>query len=129
MTQQLLAQGADIILPVAGTSVGPGAAYAVKSNGNAYIIGVDTDWTVTNAEFTDIVLTSIIKNYDASVVQTVKDIKENTFTGGIHIGTLGTGEVGLAPFHKLDGLVSSRVKAELEQIKADIITGKIQTKP
>ncbi len=129
MTQQLLDQGADIILPVAGTSVGPGAAYAVKSNGNAHIIGVDTDWTVTNAEFADIVLTSIVKNYDVSVVQTVKDIEENTFTGGIHVGTLETGEVGLAPFHELDGLVSSKVKAELEQIKADIIAGKIKTKP
>jgi basic membrane protein A and related proteins len=43
-TQQLLALGADVILPVAGTNVGPGAEYAVKEHGNSYIIGVDTDW-------------------------------------------------------------------------------------
>jgi len=129
ITQELLDQGADIILPVAGTNVGPGAAYTVKSHGNAYIIGVDTDWYVTNAEFADIVLTSIIKNYDVSVVQAVKTIVDGTFTGGIQFGTLETGEVGLASFHELDGLVSSKVKAELEQIKADIIAGKIQTKP
>ena len=129
ITQQLLDQGADIILPVAGTSVGPGAAYAVKSHGNAYVIGVDTDWNVTNAEFADIILTSILKNYDASVVQAVKDIKENTFTGGIHIGTLETGKVSLAPFHQFDNLISSKVKADLEQIKAEIIEGGIKTKP
>lgn len=129
ITQQLLDASADIILPVAGTNVGPGAAYAVKSHGSAYIIGVDTDWTVTNAEFADIVLTSIMKNYDISVVMAVKAVDDNSFTGGIHIGSLASGEVSLAPFHRFDSLISTRVKAELEQIKADIIAGKIQTKP
>jgi basic membrane protein A len=129
ITQQLLDQGADIILPVAGTSPSPGAAYAVKSHGNAYIIGVDTDWTMTNAEFTDIILTSIVKNYDVSVVQAVQAIEKGTFTGGIQIGTLGAGEVGLAPFYQFDPLISPKVKGELEQIKADIIAGMIKTKP
>ena len=109
--------------------MGPGAAYAVKSHGNAYIIGVDTDWYATNAEFADIVLTSIVKNYDVSVVQAVKTIVDDTFTGGIQFGTLETGEAGLAPFHELDSLVTAKVKADLEQIKAEIIAGKIQTKP
>jgi basic membrane protein A len=129
ITQKLLDQGADIILPVAGTNVGPGAAYAVQAHGDAYIIGVDTDWTMTNAEFTDIILTSILKNYDASVVQAVQAIENDTFSGGIQFGTLGTGEVSLAPFHQFDSLISPKVKAELEQIKADIIAGTIQTKP
>ena len=128
-TQQLLDAGADVILPVAGTNVGPGAAYAVKSHGNAYIIGVDTDWAVTNSEFADIVLTSILKHYDTSVVQAVKAIEDNTFTGGIHTGSLASGEVGLSSFHRFDPLISAKVKAELEQIGADIIAGKIQTKP
>jgi basic membrane protein A and related proteins len=44
-------------------------------------------------------------------------------------GTLETGEVGIAPFHQFDLLISAKVKAELEQIKADIISGKIRTKP
>ena len=57
ITQQLLEQGADIIPPVAGTNVGPGAANAVQTHGNAYLIGVDTDWTVTSPEYADIVLT------------------------------------------------------------------------
>ncbi len=129
ITQKLLDQGADIILPVAGTSVGPGAAYAVKSHGDAYIIGVDTDWFITEAEFADIVLTSILKNYDESVLQAVEAIEDGAFTGGIHIGTLETGEVGLAPFHQFDSIISPKVKAELEQIRADIIAGKIKTKP
>jgi basic membrane protein A len=129
ITHQLLGQGADIILPVAGTNVGPGAANAVQTHGNAYIIGVDTDWTVTSPEYTDIVLTSIVKNYDVSVVHAIKGVVDGTFNGGIHVGTLETNEVGLAPFHEFDSLISDEVKAELEQIKQDIIAGKIKTKP
>jgi basic membrane protein A len=45
------------------------------------------------------------------------------------MGTLGTGEVGLAPFHQFDSFVSGEVKTDLEQIKKDIISGKIKTKP
>jgi len=129
LTQQLLNEGADIILPVAGTNVGPGAANAVQTHGNAYIIGVDNDWTVTNPEYANVVLTSIIKNYDVSVIRAVKAIEENTFSGGTHVGTLETGEVGIAPFHQFDSLISAKVKTELEQITKDIIAGKIKTKP
>ena len=42
---------------------------------------------------------------------------------------LETGEVDLAAFHELDSLISSKVKVELEQIKKNIIAGKIKTKP
>jgi WD40 repeat protein/basic membrane lipoprotein Med (substrate-binding protein (PBP1-ABC) superfamily) len=129
ITQQLLEAGADVILPVAGTNVGPGAANAVDIHKDAYIIGVDTDWAVTNPEYADIVLTSIVKNYDVSVVQVIKALVEGTFTGGVHVGTLETGEVGLAPFHQFDSLISAKVKTDLEQIKANIIAGKIKTKP
>ena len=62
------------------------------------------------------------------MVRTAKSIEDGTFTGGSHLGTLETGEVGLAPFHELDSLISDEV-ADLEQIKADIIAGKIKTKP
>ncbi len=114
---------------MAGINVGPGAANAVQTHGNAYIIGVDTDWTVTNPEYANIVITSILKNYDVSVMLAVNAIEENTFSGGTHVGTLETGEVGIAPFHQLDALISAKVKADLQKIKADIISGKIKTKP
>jgi len=64
-----------------------------------------------------------------SVMRAVKAIEENTFSGGMHVGTLESGEVGIAPFHQLDPLIFAKVKADLEQIKADIISGKIRTKP
>lgn len=129
MVQQLLDEGADVILPVAGQSVGWGAGAAVQEHGNAWLIGVDNDWTVSSPEFADILLTSIEKRFDASVLQAAQSILEGTFTGGMHRGTLATGEVGISPFHELDELVAARVKADLEQIQADIIAGKIKTRP
>ena len=129
MAQQLLAQGVDVILPVAGESVGWGAGAAVQEHGDALFIGVDTDWTVTAPEFADIVLTSIEKRYDVSVVLAAKSMVDGKFSGEILTGTLETGEVGISPFHSLDTLVSGKVKTDLEQIKAQIIAGEISTKP
>ena len=46
----LMDEGADIIMPVAGP-VGLGTAAAVKERGNAYVIGVDSDWFLTNPDY------------------------------------------------------------------------------
>ena len=91
--------------------------------------GVDSDWVLIYPQYSDIILTSIEKRMDVSLVSAVKAIEEGTFTGGLHAGTLENGSVGLAPFHSLDGLVSPKVKADLEQIQAGIIAGEIETKP
>ena len=125
---RLMDEGADILLPVAGF-VGVGTAAAIKERGNAYLIGVDTDWTLTAPEYADIVLTSIEKRVDVSVASAVEDLVEGRFTGGSHLGTLENGGVSLAPFHGLDGLVTPEIKAELARVRAGIIAGTIKTKP
>ena len=129
MVQQLLDAGADVILPVAGKSIGWGAGAAVRQHGSAWLIGVDTDWTITEPEFASFILTSIEKRYDVSVVQAARAIVEGAFTGGVYTGTLATGEVGLSPFYAQDALLTAQVKAELEQITAGIIAGTIKTTP
>jgi len=120
----LMDEGADIILPVAGP-VGLGAAAAILERGNAYIIGVDSDWYLTSPEYSSIAFTSIMKLMDATTLDVIKSVVDGTFTGGTAVGTLANGGVALAPFHDLDSLVPAEVKAELEQLKADIISGAI----
>jgi WD40 repeat protein/basic membrane lipoprotein Med (substrate-binding protein (PBP1-ABC) superfamily) len=129
MAQQLILAGVDVILPVAGKSVGWGAGAQAQEHGGVWFIGVDTDWTVTAPEFAEIVLTSIEKRYDVSVVRAAGSAAKGDFTGGTHVGSLATGDVGLSPFHHLDGLVSAQIKADLEQITAGIIAGEILTRP
>ncbi len=120
----LMDEGADIIMPVAGP-VGIGAAAAIQERGGAYYIGVDADWAITNEKFADITLTSVMKLMDATTESVIKSVVDGTFTGGNVIGTLANEGVALAPFHQLDHLVSDELKAELEQLKADIIAGVI----
>ena len=128
MGQSLMDEGADIIMPVAGP-VGLGTAAAALERGNTYIIGVDNDWYVASPEYASIVLTSVLKNMDITTFEAIKDVQAGTFAGGVTVGTLKNGGVGLADFHDLDSQVSDQLKAELEQVKADIIAGTIATKP
>lgn len=120
-----LDQGADIIMPVAGP-VGLGTAAAIKERGNAWIIGVDVDWTVSAAEYKDLVLTSVLKKMDQAVFDATKMVVDGTFKGGgNYVGTLQNGGVGIPDSTKM----SDELKKEVEQVKADIIAGKIKTSP
>jgi basic membrane protein A len=128
MGQSLMDEGADIIMPVAGP-VGLGTAAAALERGNTYIIGVDNDWFVASPEYDSIILTSVLKNMDITTFEAIKDVQAGTFAGGVTVGTLKNGGVGLADFHDLASQVSDQLKAELDQVKADIIAGTIVTKP
>jgi basic membrane protein A len=132
MATSLMDEGADIILPVAGP-VGLGAAAAIKARTTAdapvYIIGVDSDWYLTAPDYAAIELTSVLKNMDVTTVNVIKSAMDGTFAGGNSVGNLANGGVGLAPFHDLDSVVSADLKAELEQVKADILAGNITLNP
>ncbi len=123
--QNLMDEGADIIMPVAGP-VGLGAAEAVKAAGNAWIIGVDTDWTVSAANYKDIVLTSVSKMVDVAVYDAMKSVVDGNFKGGIYSGTLQNGGVGLGT---IAGAVPADLKAKVEQVKKDILDGKVKVNP
>ncbi|MEK7326919.1 MAG: BMP family ABC transporter substrate-binding protein, partial [Chloroflexota bacterium] len=128
MAETLMDEGADIIMPVAGP-VGLGTAAAVQERGNAYIIGVDTDWTVSASEYADITLTSVLKKLDVSVSQAVRATASGKFPAGVQQATLENGGVGIADFHDFAPMVPDQVKSDLEKIMAGIISGEIKTKP
>ena len=70
-TESLLDQGADIILPVAGP-VGQGSIEAIRAGGDdAKLIWVDTDGCESVPDACDLFLTSVMKNFDVSVYDTV----------------------------------------------------------
>jgi WD40 repeat protein/basic membrane lipoprotein Med (substrate-binding protein (PBP1-ABC) superfamily)/DNA-binding SARP family transcriptional activator len=125
----LLSEGADVILPVAGDFIADGTARAVQEHGDAYVIGVDEDMKLATPEYADVILTSVEKRLDTSVVRAADAIRQGTFSGGTHIGDLENGGVALSPFYDLDDLISDQVKADLQRIREDIIAGQIQTKP
>ena len=128
MGETLMGEGADIIMPVAGP-VGLGTAAAAQEAGNVYIIGVDTDWTISSPEYTPIVFTSVLKNMDVAVFEAIEEVVDGTFAGGLFVGTLENDGVGLAPFHELEGMVSAELQTELDELQQEIIAGNIQVMP
>jgi basic membrane protein A len=125
LAQTLMSEGADIIMPVAGP-VGLGAAAAIKEAANGtLVIGVDTDWFVSAPDYADIELTSVMKKMDVAVYNSIESVINGTYKGGNVIGSLENGGVDIAPFHNLDSKVPTALKTELDQVRADIIAGKL----
>ena len=122
-TESLVQEGADIVMPVAGPAGLGGAAYCAES-GSCMVIGVDTDWTVSASEYTDIILTSVLKNMNVAVYDTVKAVQDGTFAGGLYVGTLANNGVGLADVKG----ASDELKAGLDAVRQGIIDGSIATK-
>jgi len=121
----LMDEGADIIMPVAGP-VGLGTAAAIQERGSGYLIGVDTDWTISAEQYADITLTSVMKMMDNAVFTASQQVADGTFTGGTYVGTLEDEGVGIAPLH---ADAPAELNAELEAVAAEIIAGNIQTSP
>jgi len=119
--ESFVQEGADIVMPVAGP-VGLGSAAYCQETGSCKIIGVDTDWTVSASEYTDVILTSVLKNMDVAVFDAIKAAKDGTFKGGVYSGTLANNGVGLAA---VSG-ASAELKAALEKLQADIVSGAVK---
>ncbi len=126
ISKAFISQGADVIFPVAG-GTGLGAAIAAKaSGGKVSVIWVDTDGCVSDAADCSVFLTSVVKGLASAVTTYANDFAAGkSLGGGSYIGTLANNGTGLAPFHDFDSKVPANVKSELDQIKADIISGKI----
>jgi basic membrane protein A len=71
-------------------------------------------------------LTSVMKNIDVAVLNAVKAVVDGNFKGGTYVGALKDNGVQIAPFHDFESKVPAGLPAELDQLKADIISGKIK---
>ena len=123
--QNLITQGADVLFPVAGPSGLGGLQAAKASNGKVNAIWVDTDGCISAAEYCSVLLSSVEKGMDVAVKDAVVSVVDNKFDNTQFTGTLQNNGTALAPFHEFDSKIPADVKSELEQIKADIISGKI----
>ncbi len=127
--QSLLDEGADIIMPVGGQiNLGAGAAMediGMGASGDIFgaLIGVDTDAFVSAPEFADLWLTSVEKALALTVANSILQTASDTFVPGNTRGFLSNDGVGLSAFHNFDSIVSAETKAEVEQLRADIIAG------
>lgn len=124
LTQTFIEQGADIVLPVAGP-VGLGTLAAARDADGVSVIWVDSDGVETNPDYSDIILTSVMKGIDAGVQDVITTGVNDEFSNEAYVGTLENDGVGLAPFHDFEESVPQELKDQVDAIKQEIIDGSI----
>lgn len=123
LSEGFIAQGADIIMPVAGP-VGAGTLAAIKASSSPdklMAVWVDSDGFLATGN--DRILTSVMKEIGASVFDTVKASADGSFDSTPYIGTLENGGVGLAPFHGFDSQVPQDLKTKVADLESQIKSG------
>jgi basic membrane protein A and related proteins len=113
-------QGANVIFHASGSS-GLGVFEAARQT-NKLAIGVDAD---QYGEAPGYVLSSMVKGVDNAVFDAIRREKDGTFTGGIDQYGLAEGGVGYIYDKNNEKLIPSDVHARLEQLRQDIIAGRI----
>ncbi|HEV7965473.1 MAG TPA: BMP family ABC transporter substrate-binding protein [Actinoplanes sp.] len=128
ITNTFVAQGADVVMPVAGgTGLGTGDV-AKASGGKVSVIWVDQDGCKSAAQYCDVFLTTVVKNISDAVKQAVVSGAQGTAlspTPG-YLGTLANNGVSLAPYNQFDSKVDATLKSEVDKLKQDIISGTVK---
>lgn len=118
-----LAEGADVIFPVAG-GLFASTAEAITESGSttALFLGVDKNIAVTSPEYADLVLTSVEKRMTQAVFDIISDLSSGgEFSVDAYLGTLENDGTALSESDK----ISDELLAKLEELKAGIIDGSI----
>ena len=122
-----ISDGADFLLQVADTS-GLGVIEAAKEK-KIFAFGAISD---QHKLAPNTVLTSFVLDVEKTFDQVIKMIQRGNFSGQVFKPGLetykeapGEGIIYIAPFHDLENSIPDNVKIKFNQLKEDIINGKI----
>ncbi len=116
-------QGADVVYHAAGAS-GIGVINAAKE-AKIFAIGVDSN---QDDIAPGTVLTSMIKNVDVTVYDTVKALQEGKFEAGEAVFGVKENGVGTSDFKNTKDVIGEENLKKLDELKAKIISGEIVVK-
>ena len=121
----LVDQGVDVIFGIGGTT--GSEALVTASKRGAYGIGADNDQYFTLPVAAPRLLTSVIKNITPATAELIGMARDAQ--AGISLFPAGNyaGQVGLAPYHDLDGSVPAPVKTRLAELKIALLSGEVKT--
>ncbi len=114
-------RGADVVFAAAG-GTGVGVLQAAKDSGKL-AIGVDSN---QNHIHPGTILTSMLKRVDVAAYNVFKSAKDGVWKPGIQVLGLAEDGVGWALDENNAALISDGMRARVEQVKADIIAGKVK---
>jgi len=113
-------QGADIIFHASG-STGLGVFEAAREK-HKLAIGVDSD---QYAEAPGFILTSMVKRVDHAVFNTIQQVAQGQWQGGIHVFGLKEQGVGWVYDANNQALIPGPVKASVDSLEREIVAGRI----
>lgn len=114
-------QGADVIYHAAG-GTGMGVIAAAKEKG-VFAIGVDSN---QDAVEPGTVLTSMLKNVDVGVFDTIKALTKGEFVSGLAVYGAKEDGVGVTNFEFTKEIIGAEKLAKFEEIKAKLMAGEIK---
>ena len=124
--QNIIDQGADVLLPVGGP-IYQSALQAIKeADHDVALIGADADLFESDPSTADYVLTSIMKNMKLSTYQAVVDSANGKFDPEAYIGTLENDGVELADLHNFQDKVDPALMDEVTALKDSIVSGDVK---
>ena len=129
-TKDLIDEGADIIMPVAGP-VGKGTLAEIKERNdpNLGVVWVDVDGCVSLPDDCQYFLTSVEKKMDVAVFDAIQSVVDDEFEGGLYVGTLENEGVGIAPYQDWESKVPADVQSKVEEYQQQIIDGTLTIEP
>ncbi|MFC6835597.1 BMP family lipoprotein [Halomarina ordinaria] len=118
-------RGADIVYHAAGNT-GTGVFGAAQEAGR-YAIGVDRDQSVTQEDYADVILASMVKRVDTAVFDSVEAVVNDEFTGG-ETTALSLEEEGVAAVYgqELGDAIPGSIKDSVDETRQGIIDGEIE---
>ena len=124
ITLAMFEQGADVIQSNAnqGTAGVIEAAYEWGTDSGVMLISDTNDRYEDCPEFQ---LTANIIDFSAAYKLPITQVIEGTWDGGTMLGTLANGVMGNAPYHDLEDRLTDEEKETVEQVRTDLIDGKL----
>ncbi|MGL4687777.1 MAG: BMP family lipoprotein, partial [Fusobacteriaceae bacterium] len=116
-------QGADVVYHAAGAT-GIGVIEAARE-AKVFALGVDSD---QDDIAPGVVLTSMVKNVDVAVFDTVKSVIDGTFTSGVYNFGIKENGVGTTDYRNTKEVIGAENLARIEEIKKKITSGEIVVK-
>lgn len=124
ITLTMFEQGADVIQSNAnqGTAGVIEAAYEWGTDSGVMLISDTNDRYEDCPEFQ---LTASIISFEAAYKIPITQVIEGTWDGSTVLGTVANGVMGNAPYHDLEDRLTDEEKATVEQVRTDLVDGKL----
>lgn len=115
---------ADIVFHAAGRT-GVGVLQAADSEGR-FAIGVDADQSITEPDYADIILASMVKRVDEAMYSAVESVVNDEFEGG-ETEELGLEDGGIDTVYgdTIGDDIPDEIRDQIEETRQDIIDGEI----